>query len=218
MIAPVREIIAAARPPEGARSPTLVPVWREIPADLETPVSAYLKLARGPYGYVLESVEGGERLARFSFVGADPYLVLRVRAGVAEYRWLAGARAGVVERGACADPLEAVREELSRRPLQRVPGLPRFSGGAVGYLAYEAAARFEPAVPVPDADPLDLPEAVFCFSDTLLIFDHVRHQARLLTHADRDETAGDEGPPRPRAQAPPGNMPPPLPPPPPPPP
>src|SRR5258708_1596592 len=200
MIAPMRENIAAARPPEGARSPTVVPVWREIPADLETPVSAYLKLARGPYGYLLESVEGGERLARFSFVGADPYLVLRVRAGVAEYRWLAGARAGVVERRACADPLEAVREELARRPLHPVPGLPRFSGGAVGYLAYEAAARFEPAVPVPDADPLDLPEAVFCFSDTLLIFDHVRHQARLLTHADLDETAGDEG--RARARAP----------------
>ena len=201
MIAPVREIIAAARPPEGARSPTLVPVWREIPTDLETPVSAYLKLARGPYGYLLESVEGGERLARFSFVGADPYLVLRVRAGVAEYRWLAGARAGVVERRACADPLEAVREELARRPLHRVPGLPRFSGGAVGYLAYEAAARFEPAVPVPDADPLDLPEAVFCFSDTLLIFDHVRHQARLLTYADLDATAGDEARARARAEA-----------------
>src|SRR5258707_7177570 len=104
MIAPVREILEAA-PPDGGQSATLVPVWREIPTDLETPVSAYLKLARGPYGYLLESVEGGERLARFSFVGADPYLVLRVRAGVAEYRWLAGARGGVGQSRACADPL-----------------------------------------------------------------------------------------------------------------
>src|SRR5690348_7978442 len=137
MIAPVREITDAA-PPEGERRPTLVPVWREIPADLDTPVSAYLKLARGPYAYLLESVEGGERLARYSFVGADPYLVLRVRDGVAERRWLRLERAGAAERAPCADPLEALRAEIERRPVAKVPGLPRFTGGAVGYLAYEA--------------------------------------------------------------------------------
>jgi len=170
---------------------TLIPVWREIAADLETPVSAYLKLARGRYGYLLESVEGGERLARYSFVGADPYLVLRVRDGVAERRWLAGPRAGTLERAPCADALTEVRAELERRPVAPVAGLPRFTGGAVGYLAYEAAARFEPTVSIPTSDPLGLPEAVFCFSDTLLIFDHVRHTARLLTHADLAATAGD---------------------------
>src|SRR5258708_14338674 len=105
MIAPVREIIAAA-PPEGARSPTLVPVWREIPADLETPVSAYLKLARGRYAYLLESVEGGERVARYSFVGADPYLVMRASDGVVEYCWLSGPKAGTVEQRRHPDPLQ----------------------------------------------------------------------------------------------------------------
>ncbi|WIG61641.1 MAG: Anthranilate synthase, aminase component [Ktedonobacterales bacterium] len=174
------------------RRGALVPVWREIPADLETPVSAFLKLARGRYSYLLESVEGGERLARYSFAGTDPYLVLRVRDGIAEYHWLAGERADTVERVPCADPLEAVRAELERRPVARVPGLPRFSGGAVGYLAYEAAARFEPSAPIPASDPLGLPEAVFCFSDTLLIFDHVRHTAQLLTYADLTATDGDE--------------------------
>ncbi len=181
-------------------SPTLIPVSREIAADLETPVSAYLKLARGRrnranggrYAYLLESVEGGERLARYSFVGADPYLVLRVRDGQAEWRWLAGPRAGKVERAPCADPLDAVRAELERRPVASAPGLPRFHGGAVGYLAYEAAARFEPTVPIPADDPLGLPEAIFCFSDTLLIFDHVRHTARLLTHADLEAADDDE--------------------------
>ncbi|HZC05227.1 MAG TPA: anthranilate synthase component I [Ktedonobacterales bacterium] len=169
------------------------PVWREVAADLETPVSAYLKLARGRYGYLLESVEGGERLARYSFVGADPYAALRVRDGVAEWRWLSGPRAGAVERVPCADPLDAVRAELERRPITPAIGQePRFHGGAVGYLAYETAARFEPAVPIPVDDPLDLPEAVFMFSDTLLIFDHVRHTARLLTWADSAATAGDE--------------------------
>ncbi|HET9111513.1 MAG TPA: anthranilate synthase component I, partial [Ktedonobacterales bacterium] len=155
---------------------TFRPVWREVAADLETPVSAYLKLARGSYGYLLESVEGGERLARYSFVGADPYAVLRVRDGMAVWRWLSGPRAGEVERVACADPLDAVRAELERRPITPAIGQePRFHGGAVGYLAYEAAARFEPSVPIPADDPLDVPEAVFMFSDTLLIFDHVRH-------------------------------------------
>src|SRR5215472_9645275 len=162
----------AAQNSQEERRPVLSPVWREVAADLDTPVSAYLKLARRRYGYLLESVEGGERLARYSFVGADPYLVLRVREGVAEYRWLAA--------------------ELERRPVARVPGLPRFAGGAVGYLAYEVASGFEPTVPVPPVDPLGLPEAVFCFTDTLLIFDHVRHRARLLTHAELEVAGGDE--------------------------
>ena len=176
-----------------ARRPVLSPVWREVAADLDTPVSAYLKLARGRYGYLLESVEGGERLARYSFVGTDPYLVLRVGDGVATHRWLSGPRAGTVERAPCADPLEAVRVELERRPLAPMPpDLPRFRGGAVGYLSYEVAACYEPSVAIPASDPLGLPESVFLFSDTLLIFDHVRHTVRLLTYADSTAAGGDE--------------------------
>src|SRR5262249_9335903 len=182
---------AQAAPSTSAPRAALVPVWRALTADLETPVSAYLKLVRGRYGYLLESVEGGERQARYSFVGADPYLVLRMRDGIAQYSWLAGERAGMVERVHCADPLEAVRAGLDRRPLTPGPGVPRFSGGAVGYLAYEAAARYEPSVPIPACDPLGLPEAVFLFSDTLLAFDHVRHCALLLTHADLEAAHGD---------------------------
>ncbi|HEU0026223.1 MAG TPA: chorismate-binding protein, partial [Ktedonobacterales bacterium] len=86
-----------------------------------------------------------------------------------------------------------------RRPVVPVASLPRFRGGAVGYLTYEAAARFEPAVPIPDADPLGLPEAVFMFSDTLLVFDHARHTALLLTWADPGACDGDEE--RARAEA-----------------
>jgi anthranilate synthase component 1 len=170
--------------------PTLTPLWREIPADLETPVSAYLKLARGRYGYLLESVEGGERLARYSFVGTEPYLVLRVRDGVAEHTWLRGERIGSVTTQPCADPLEPVRAELERRKVAHCTDLPRFHGGAVGYLAYEAACRFEPSVPLPDDDPLRVPDAVYCFSDTLLIFDHARQRATLLTHFEEPDTDG----------------------------
>ncbi|HEY7835302.1 MAG TPA: chorismate-binding protein [Ktedonobacterales bacterium] len=173
--------------------PALVPIWRDVPADLDTPVSAYLKLARGPYSYLLESVEGGERLARYSFVGVDPYLVLMVRGETAEYRWM-GRGGGRIERVACHDPLELLQRELARRPLDLAAGLPGargFHGGAVGYLAYELAARFEPSVPIPERDALGLPEAVLLFSDTLLIFDHVRHTARLVTHVDAAATGGD---------------------------
>src|SRR5215469_576228 len=126
---------------EDERHTTLIPMWRELPADLETPVSSYLKLAHGHASFLLESVEGGERLARYSFVGSDPYLVLRVRSDEAEYSWLRGEKAGTVERTVCTDPLEAVRIELERRPVARMPGPPRFTGGAVGYLSYETAAR-----------------------------------------------------------------------------
>jgi anthranilate synthase component 1 len=182
----------------GERRRVLSPVWREVAADLDTPVSAYLKLASGRYGYLLESVEGGERLARYSFVGADPYLVLRVRDGVATYRWLAGPSAGTIEHAPCADPLEAVRAELERRPVApSPPGLPRFLGGAVGYLSYEVAARYEPTVGIPADDPLGLPDSVFMFSDTLLIFDHARHTAKLLTYAESEATGGNDA----RAQA-----------------
>ncbi|MGH2485102.1 MAG: anthranilate synthase component I [Ktedonobacterales bacterium] len=170
--------------------PMLTPLWREIPADLETPVSAYLKLARGRYGYLLESVEGGERLARYSFVGVEPYLVLRVRDGVAEHRWLRGERAGSVTMQPCADPLEPVRAELDRRRVAPCPDLPRFHGGAVGYLAYEAACHFEPSVPPPDDDPLGVPDAVYCFSDTLLSFYHARQCAVLLTHFEEPDADG----------------------------
>ena len=192
MIAPARDETRAQGPAAGEPRPTLVPVWREVAADLDTPVSAYLKLASGRYGYLLESVEGGERVARYSFVGTDPYLVLRVRAGVAERHWLRGERAGTIDHTPCADPLEAVRAEIERRPRLDVAGLPRFSGGAVGYLAYDSVSSFEPAVPLATDDPLGLPDAVYCFSDTLVVFDHVRHTARLIAHADLDATEGDE--------------------------
>ena len=146
----------------------IVPVYREVAADLETPVSAYLKVARGDYSFLLESVEGGERLARYSFIGTEPYRVLRTGAG---------------DPG--GDPLLQIEEELRRYQLVTVPGLPRFHGGAVGYLAYEVAQYYE-KLPVPDADPQGLPESVFMFTDTLLVFDHLQHNIKVVSHARLD--------------------------------
>ncbi len=144
----------------------LIPVYREIVADLETPVSAFLKINRG-YSFLLESVEGGQRLARYSFIGTEPYRVLTTRAKDK------------------TDPLPLIAEELNRHKIVPVSGLPRFCGGAVGYLAYEAVSRFE-ELPSPDNDPLGLPESLFMLVDTMLVFDHVTHKIKVLSHVRLD--------------------------------
>ncbi len=145
---------------------TLVPIYREIEADLETPVSAYLKVARGDYSFLLESVEGGERMARYSFIGTEPYRRLVTGPG---------------QPDGDVDPLALVREEIERHSVVSVPGLPRFHGGAVGYLAYEAMRHYED-IPSPDLDTLGIPEALFMFADTLLVFDHIKHSIKVVSH------------------------------------
>jgi len=145
----------------------LVPIYREIVADLETPVSAFLKVNRGGYSFLLESVEGGQRLARYSFIGTEPYAVLATRG---EDK---------------TDPLPLIAEELNKYKIVPISGLPRFCGGAVGYLAYETVTRFE-ELPSPDRDPLGLPESLFMFVDTMLVFDHVTHKIKVLSHLHLD--------------------------------
>jgi len=163
---------------ELAKGPgNLVPVYREVVADLETPVSAYLKIAREPHSFLLESVEGGERLARFSFMGTEPYKVLRCGPGQPDGE---------------QDPLVPIQQELDRFVPVQVDGLPRFVGGAVGFLAYESAHYFEPRVPIPPIDPHGLPEAVFLFMDSLLVFDHVKHRIQIVAHAYLDGVDADD--------------------------
>ena len=145
----------------------LMPVYREIVADLETPVSAFLKINRGGPSFLLESVEGGQRLARYSFIGTEPYKTLKVQ--LADN----------------LNPLADIQKELAHFKVVPVEGLPRFYGGAVGYLSYETAAHFE-KLPAPSADPLNLPEAFFMLSDTLLVFDHVTHSIKVLSHVRLD--------------------------------
>ena len=150
----------------------LVPVYRSIHADLETPVSAYLKVARPPYSFLLESVEGGERLGRYSFIGTDPYRVFHTGEGQPE---------GEV------DPLTLIEQEMDKYKLIPVSGLPVFHGGAVGYLAYDAIRYFEPRVPPMPVDPQGVPESVLMFAETVLIFDHLRHDIKVVSHARLDD-------------------------------
>ena len=151
----------------------LIPIYREIVADLETPVSAFLKVNRGGYSFLLESVEGGERLARYSFIGTEPYRVLATKG---EDK---------------TDPLPLIAEELGRHKVVPVSELPKFCGGAIGYLSYETVTRFE-ELPSPDTAPLDLPESLFMFVDTLLIFDHVTHKIKVLSHVHLDGDIAEE--------------------------
>ena len=149
----------------------LVPVYRSINADLETPVSAYLKVARPPYSFLLESVAGGERIGRYSFIGTQPYRVIKTGPG---------------EAGGEVDPLTLVQAEMDQYNLVPVADLPRFHGGGVGYLAYDTISYFEPRVPQMPADPQGLPQSVFMFSDTLLVFDHLRHDIKVVGHVRMD--------------------------------
>ncbi|MEX0800688.1 MAG: anthranilate synthase component I [Dehalococcoidia bacterium] len=166
----LNDILALAREQPGAN---LAPVYRDVAADLETPVSAYLKVARGDHSFLLESVEGGERLARYSFIGTEPYRVLR--AGPYD----------TPDQG--EDPLLEIERELAQFKLARIAnGLPRFTGGAVGFLAYEVSRHFEPRVPVPLPDPQGFPESLFMFTDTILVFDHLKHTIKVVAHCRLD--------------------------------
>ncbi len=162
----------------------LVPVSREILADLETPVSAFAKLDEGArHAFLLESVEGGEKWARYSFLGADTGLIYRIRGNRVEID-----RDGEVERfEGGTDPFARLRALLARVRPVRLPGTPLFHGGAVGYIGYETVRFFErfpeprPGGPGPGAEPPE--DAAFLLTDTLVVFDNLRHRLRIVSNA-----------------------------------
>jgi anthranilate synthase component 1 len=156
-----------------------VPVLREVVMDADTPVAAFAKIARPPFAFLLESLVGGERWARYTFLGTEPREVWRYRAPLIE-RWTPAA--GWEPAGETRDPIAHLADRLRALPSVPLPGLPRFTGGAVGYLAYEVVRYFEPRVPEAAHDVLGLPEAVFLFTDTLLVFDHLQHKIKVVSH------------------------------------
>ena len=150
------------------------------PADLETPIGAFLRLDDGGPAYLLESVEGGERLGRYSFLGVGPRRLLEVDRGVARTQTRPVTVPTYdpslpVQTEDAPDPLEAIRRFVPRRRLQPTDGMPRFTGGAVGALAYDAVSIFEPRVTLPDRDPVGVPTAAFIETDLVLVFDHLTH-------------------------------------------
>jgi anthranilate synthase component 1 len=167
-----------------ARRGTFVPVVREIMADLLTPVSAFIKIAEhSDYAFLFESVEGGEQVARYSFLGKDPFLVLRARG-----------RKTIIDRSGVTTETDEPFIDVTRRLMTEfrapfVPGLPRFTGGAVGFIGYDASALFEPALQeswskagwlAPSGAEDD---AGFMLFDTVLAFDHVKHRILIIANA-----------------------------------
>ena len=156
-----------------------MPVFAELPADLDTPLSAYLRLRPGPYSFLLESVEGGEKWARYSFLGTDPLMVLTAKNGRIR---LKRAGSATEERRPDGNPLDALRGLLKEFVPVAVPGLPRFQGGAVGYFAYDMVRHIE-RIPATARDDLNLPDCVFMFTDTLLAFDNLKHRLLVIANA-----------------------------------
>src|SRR5262249_21795811 len=170
---------------ELARRGTFVPVCKEIVADLLTPVSAFLKIAEhADYAFLLESVEGGEHVGRYSFLGKDPFLILRARDGKTTLE-----RGG--ETSESDQPfIEPLRRLMADFRSPFVPDLPRFTGGAVGYLGYGAASWFEPVLGDLGTGVDGSDQAGFMLFDTVLAFDHVQH--RILIIANARITADDD--------------------------
>src|SRR6266849_2334606 len=170
----------------------LLPLYRDILADMDTPVSAYCKTAKQPYSFLLESVSGGEHVKRYSFIGIDPYMVMIQHGDTARILHMneANSQSTNVEEISCHDPLEFIEAELSQYRLVHPDRtsqdqLPIFHGGAIGYLAYDVVTRFA-RLPLPKQNELDLPLAVFSFTETVLVFDHVKRRVRIVTHLHLD--------------------------------
>jgi anthranilate synthase component 1 len=144
-----------------------VPVYIQLPADLITPVIAYLRIANNSkYSFLLESVLAGENIARYSFIGADPFKLVKVGPNEAVQ----------------GDPVLALERELSVYRYVKIPQVPTFTGGAIGYVAYDAIQHFEPKTARPLKDSLGLPDAVFMLADTLLIYDHLFQTVKVVSH------------------------------------
>lgn len=166
-----------------AKKGNLIPVYREILADVETPVSVLMKFQNKDYVYLLESVEGGEKWGRYSFLGTDAGVVFKVR----DDKVLIEENGRVITREHNGHPLNFLRTLLNRYKPVSIPDLPRFYGGAVGFLGYEMVRYFEKLPPSPPDD-LNLDEAVFVISDSLMIFDNVRHTIKVVACAYTEET------------------------------
>jgi anthranilate synthase component 1 len=163
---------------EKAKKGNLIPVYCEILGDMETPVSAFLKIDDGKNSFLLESMEGGEKWARYSFLGSRPSVIIKT----------AGRKAEIVRNGRTEkltfdrDPLEIVKNVLADYNPVPDPSLPRFFGGAVGFMGYDVVRYFE-ELPAREKEGLNLPDVFFMITDTLLIFDNLTHRIKVVSNA-----------------------------------
>ena len=160
-----------------ARKGNLIPVYTEMMADFETPLSCYTKIDRGDYSFLLESVEGGERIARYSFLGSEPSLIFSSEGNKTTLR-----EGKTIKNMIVKDPIDELKKLLGAYKAVNVPGLPRFYGGFVGFLGYDIV-RFMEKMPNKNTDDLKVPDSLFMMTDTILIFDHVDHKIKVVSNA-----------------------------------
>lgn len=164
-----------------AKRGNLIPIYQELLADLETPVSAFMKIDRGKYSYLLESVVGQEKIARYSFLGSNPSLIIKSK----------GRKIEIIRKNAksfkkdsfktCGDPLDEIKKIISQYRFVDVKGLPRFCGGLVGYIGYDSVRFFE-KIPDKNPDDLNLADLIFVLTDTILIFDHIARKIKIVSN------------------------------------
>ena len=157
----------------------LVPVYKRVLADLETPVSAFIKMSGGSYSYLLESAEGQEKIGRFSFIGSSPSLVFKSKGSLIE----------IIRKGkkkerfrTQRDPLDELKGLMASFKFVNIEGLPRFCGGLVGYLGYDMVRFFE-ELPDKNPDKPAFPDSIFMLTDNLLVFDHLNHEMKIVSLA-----------------------------------
>ena len=157
-----------------AKKGNLIPVYSEIYADLETPVSAFLKLRRGAFNFLLESVEGGSQIGRYSFLGRDPSIIFKV-----EGRRVTISRGADTKTIETDSPLDELKKLIHELEPVADENLPPFIGGAVGYISYDMIRRFE-KLPEIGRDDLGVPDMLFFFTDTIIAFDNVSHKVTII--------------------------------------
>jgi len=164
---------------EKSKQGNLIPVYKEVLADLDTPVSAYMKMCGGEYSFLLESVEGGEKWARYCFLGFDPSIIVSIKGNEVVVEKNGKSESIVIAEG---NPLAGLKEILAQYQPVEVEGLPRFSGGAVGFVSYDMVRSFED-LPEETEDDLEVPDARFVITDTLLIFDNIAQTIKIVSNA-----------------------------------
>ncbi|MCX5701385.1 MAG: chorismate-binding protein, partial [Candidatus Omnitrophica bacterium] len=163
----------------------VIPVYKEISADLDTPVSAFLKIKKDDYAFLLESVEGQEKIARYSFLGSNPSLIFKSKARNIQIIYPNTKKCNInIKTGRFitdTDPLDELKKIMQNFKVSHIKGLPRFYGGLVGYIGYDMVRFFE-KLPDKNRDDLKLPDAIFILTDTLLAFDHINHTIKIISN------------------------------------
>ncbi|MCK5237137.1 MAG: anthranilate synthase component I [Deltaproteobacteria bacterium] len=164
-----------------AEASNVIPVYREVLSDMDTPVSAFMKIDDGKDAFLLESVEGGEKWGRFSFLGVAPRAVIRSKGDITEII------EDGVEREVTGDPLETLKNFMSKFKVAKVDGVPMFTGGSIGYLGYDMVRHFE-KLPDTTTDELQLYDMYQMLTDTMLVFDRVKQKIMVIANVFLNES------------------------------